>query len=124
MPDRGKIVGRKRKSGMCEGATGDAHTPKRKKREMTCAERLGREVLHTSKRKKQEMACAEPPPPSRSRHTVHVKKGKVRNGVCGAPPAIPKSPHSTRQKEKSRKWRVRSGWEGRCCTRQKGKSKE
>lgn len=31
---------------------------------MTCAERVGREVLHTSKKEKQEMACAEPPLPS------------------------------------------------------------
>ena len=63
---------------------------------------------HTSKRKKQEMACAEPPKLFTSRPIAHVKKKKARNGVCGAAQAIHKPPHSTRQKEKSKKWRVRS----------------
>ena len=42
------------------------------------------------------------------RLTAPVKKKKARNGVCGAAQAIHKPPHSTLQKEKSKKWRVRS----------------
>ena len=35
------------------------HTSKRKKEEMTCAERHQRGNLYTSKKKKQEITCAE-----------------------------------------------------------------
>ena len=42
------------------------------------------------------------------RLTAPVKKKKARNDVCGAAQAIHKLPHSTLQKEKSKKWRVRS----------------
>ena len=60
------------------------------------------------KKKKQEMTCAEPPKLSPLRPTAPVKKKKARNDVCGAAQAIHKLPHSTLQKEKSKKWRVRS----------------
>ena len=43
-----------------------------------------------------------------SRRVAHVKKKKARNAVCGAAPAGSKLPRRTRQKEKSKKWRVRS----------------
>ena len=53
---------------------------------------------------------------------AHVKKKKARNGVCGAIPAILKPSYCTRQKEKSKKWRVRSSGAEGARTRQKGKS--
>ena len=128
MPWKGKVA-----IGMTAAAS---HTSKRKKQEMTCAEplpggsklprctrqkekskkwrvrsrprRLQTAALHTSKRKKQELACAEPPPASPNCRAAHVKKKKARNNVCGAAPAGSKLPRRTRQKEKSKKWRVRS----------------
>ena len=64
-------------------------------------------TAHTPKRKKQEMTCAEPPQTARNYRIAHVKKKKARNDVCGGAPSYSKLPCCTRQKEKSKKWRVR-----------------
>ena len=62
-----------------------------------------KEEKHTPKRKKQEMTCAERPTCGSKGRKTHAKKKKARNDVCEAPYLRKQRKENTRQKEKSKK---------------------